>query len=148
MADNPISSDELTQAKEAAVSALLEKYYVPTFVDKCASEGLVLGSPSEVAHAVTFNTKVQALMSKGSSMDDLVDLLVDRIGLNKQASHSEEKPITLADINYSMDDLCKAAGLEIEGTPLEAKQADELDPVDDEDLAAAQVLFAELPETQ
>jgi hypothetical protein len=144
MAEEKVTAEELALAKQAAVEYMLEQHYVPRFVEKCAEEGFAMTSQSEVAHAIGLNTKAQTLMSKGASMDELVDMLVERIGFAKKASDNND-PVTLSDINFAMDDLCKAAGFDIDNTPLEAKVANSMDPVTDEDIQSAQVLFAELP---
>ncbi len=69
--------------KFEAFQGLVARHYVPTFVEKLASHGMVFETEEELAHALQLNGKFAAVISDGVSLDTLVDAISTRLNTTK-----------------------------------------------------------------
>ena len=137
MSDNNVDNTK-EDAKIAAFQSLVARHYVPTFVEKLASNGLQLEDEVELAHALQLNGKFAAVMGDGASLDTLVDAMTAQLNI-KAASEGDNAKLSIGTINHALDTVIKSAGIELNDS-ISASTADGVYSPSDEDLAALQAI--------
>tara|TARA_Y100000310_G_scaffold338264_1_gene427425 strand:- start:1987 stop:2394 length:408 start_codon:yes stop_codon:yes gene_type:complete len=128
--------------KFEAFQGLVARHYVPTFVEKLASHGMVFETEEELAHALQLNGKFAAVISDGVSLDTLVDAISTRLSTTnvKAAAAGHVNSVDLGSINFAFDDIMKEAGFALDDS-MQAKQASAVG-VKSEDRDAVSTLFS------